>query len=123
MLLNVCHPPELLRWPTRDSPLSFSWHFFAKKADFADAKLGQERSANQERLSDCLDDQVVIEEIKLCIAQEFTAGSSQHENRPWGGIFRHGCAQENVNRKQVKADRRPHRKLQRTLTRREDNAE
>jgi hypothetical protein len=46
--------------------------------------------ANREQLSDCIDDQAVIEQIKLRVAQEVAFESSQGENdnrKPWGGLF------------------------------------
>ena len=46
-------------------------------------------STSRERFRDCLDDQAVIEETKLRVAQEAAFERSQNENddhEPWGGI-------------------------------------
>lgn len=83
-------------------------------------------STNRERLFDCLDDQGVIEEIKLQIDREFAFQFLQWESyiqEPWGGAFRNSRAQKDTKHNQPKSRRSHNCRVRRTLEGKGDNAQ
>jgi hypothetical protein len=64
---------------------------------FAEQELMHQHDCSA--LLDCLDDQAVIDEIKLQIDRERSVDSSLWESdvhQPWGGAFRNRSAQKNT---------------------------